>query len=309
MPELPEHEARYNRDYVNSQSPEDDQAGLVQKVGSRRIMGALHEMYDVHCERSRWWVITEPTNLYLQDDFPEVEQALIFHLGLGMFMAERSRGEIGDGDEERVSGSWRRFKQALADLDDAGESEDFQAIGIKCRDALLATVRDHMGAEWVGEVEDPPKVSDFKGWGNIFAERLAEGRVRAYIKSMVDRTWDLSVWLQHNTNATPDDAELVLDATGHLLSALGRLIHRHDHGTPERCPRCGSYRLDSDVEVVEHPESGFLDSTVCGACGWQSERTFTSMVDYFQGTDLQGYLGRPTEGPSDRLHPKERSND
>lgn len=304
MPDLPEHEARHIRDYVNSQSPEDDQAGLVQKVGSRRFLGRVHELYDVHCAGSRWWVITEPTNLYSQGDFPEVEQALIFHLGLGIFMAERSRGELPEGDEERVSGSWRRYKQALADMDDAGESEDYQAIGIRCRDALLAVVRDHMGADWVGQVENTPKVSDFKTWGNIFAERLAEGRVRTYMKALVDRTWDLCVWLQHNTNATPDDADLVLNATGHLLSSLGRLIHAQDHGEPERCPRCGSYRLDDDLEVVEHPEAGFLESTICGACEWHSEQTFTSWKDHREGTDWAGHLSRPAEGPSDRLRRK-----
>ena len=307
MADLPEHEARSIRDYVNSQS-RDDPAGLVQKMGSRRIMGRVHDMYDVHCERSRWWVITDPTNLYFQDDFPDVEQALIFHLGLGIFIAERSRAEMPEEDEERVSGSWRRFKQALADMDDAGEAEDYQAVGIKCRDALLAAVRDHMDAEWVGEVEDPPKVSDFKNWGNLFAERLAEGRVRSYIKALVDKTWDLSVWLQHNTNATPGDAELVLDATGHLLSALGRLIHRRDHGEPERCPRCGSYRLDHDVEVVEDAEPGMLESTICGACGWQTEQEFTSFADHFKGHEQNviDYLTRPADGPSDRLHRKER---
>lgn len=306
LPELPEHEARYIRDYVNSQS-HDDPAGLVQKVGSRRVMGRVHDMYDVHCERSRWWVITDPTNLYLQDDFPEVEQALIFHLGLGIFLAECSRAELPEAEEERVSGAWRRFKQALSDLDDAGESEDYQAVGIKCRDALLAVVRDHMAAEWVGKVEEPPKVSDFKGWGNIFAERLADGRVRSYITALVDKTWDLSVWLQHNANATPDDAELVLDATGHYLSALGRLIHRSDHGEPERCPRCGSYRLDDDVEMVDEPEVGMLDSIICGSCGRQSEQTFVSLVEHFKGKEqaVIDYLARPA-GPPDRLHRKER---
>ena len=36
---LPEHEERYTRDYVNSQSPDDDQAGLVQQIGVRRVLG------------------------------------------------------------------------------------------------------------------------------------------------------------------------------------------------------------------------------------------------------------------------------
>src|SRR5207253_3021411 len=110
------------------------------------------------------------------------------------------------------------------------------------------------------------------------------------------------------SNATPDDAELVLNATGHLLSTLGRLIHRRNHGAPERCPRCASYRLDEDTEVVEEPEPGMLDSTICAACGWQSEQEFTSFADHFKGKEqaVLDYLSRPADGPSYRLHRKER---
>jgi hypothetical protein len=37
-----------------------------------------------------WWVITNPTNLYRQTDFPKAEQALIFHLGLGIYNRTKS---------------------------------------------------------------------------------------------------------------------------------------------------------------------------------------------------------------------------
>lgn len=302
MNEVSNHEVKRIRDYVNSQSPADDQAVLVQKLGSRRVMGRLHESYDVHCERSRWWVITEPTNLYSQEAFPQAEQALIFHLGLALYMAERSRAELPLEDEERIPGSWRRFQQAVQDLNDAGEAEDFQAIGIRCRDSLLAMARDHRNAAWLGVVDDPPKVSDFKGWGNVFAERLAEGRLRAYLKGLVDRTWDLAVSLQHNSDATPIDAELVLDATAHLLSVVGRLIRRWEQGEPDRCPRCGSYKLSEDIDVVDGPVSGYLASTICGGCQWQSEQVFTSWADHFEGADLGGYLAHPAEGPSAEVH-------
>jgi hypothetical protein len=47
-----------------------------------------------------------------------------------------------------------------------------------------------------------------KGWGNIFADRLSQaGRLRSYLKAIVDKTWDLTVWLQHNSNATSIDAD------------------------------------------------------------------------------------------------------
>jgi hypothetical protein len=301
MAELTEHDERYIRDYVNSQSPEGDQAGLVQKIGSRRMMGRIHDLYDVHCESTRWWVITEPTNLYLQTDFPEVEQALIFHLGLGVFMAERSRADIDEEEEEQVAGSWRRFRQALETMNEASESEDFQSVGIKCRDALIALAKTHLDAPWVGDVHEPPKAADFKGWANIFAERLAEGRLRSYLKSLIDKTWDLTVWLQHNGNATPIDADLVLDATSHLISAFSRLIRRLEAGDPQRCPKCESYRLDEDIQHDDINE-GFLESTICAACGWRSEPTFTSWAEHFEGKDIAGYLAGSGLGVSDRLH-------
>jgi hypothetical protein len=304
MADISDPEERNIRDYVNGQSPEDDQAVLVQKVGSRRILGRRRDLYDVHCVRSRWWVITDPTNLYSQDDFPQIEQALIFHIGLGAFLAERSRSALEDVQaEEQVVSSWRRFQQALDAMNDAEESEDFQAVGVKCRDALIALARDHADADWLGEVKEPPKAADFKGWGNIFAERLSEGRMRNYLKALVDKTWDLTVWLQHDSNATPLDADIVLEATGQLIGALAKLIHRQEVGEPARCPRCDSYRLREDVENDETNE-GFWSSDVCAACGWRSERVFTSWVEHFEGTDVIGYLSSAGTGVSDRIRPK-----
>ena len=302
MPDISEPEERSTRDYVNSQSPADDQAVLVQKVGSRRVLGRRRDLYDVHCVQSRWWVITDPTNLYSQDDFPQIEQALTFHIGLGAVLAERSRSALEDVEiEAQVASSWRRFQQALDTMNDAEESEDFQAVGVKCRDALIALAKDHAEASWLGEVRDPPKAADFKGWGNIFAERLSEGRVRSYLKTLVDKTWDLTVCLQHNSNATPLDADIVLDATGQLIGALAKLIHRQELGEPARCPRCDSYRVREDVENDDVNE-GFWTSDVCNARGWRSKRVFTSWANHFEGTDLVGYLSNARTGVSGRLH-------
>ena len=82
MPDLPEHEERHVREYVNTQSDDDDRATFVQKVGSRRILGRVQGLYDVHSEKTRWWVISNPMNLYEQEDFPDLDMALTFHLGL-----------------------------------------------------------------------------------------------------------------------------------------------------------------------------------------------------------------------------------
>tara|TARA_B100000678_G_scaffold207416_1_gene175000 strand:- start:2634 stop:3605 length:972 start_codon:yes stop_codon:yes gene_type:complete len=303
MADLPDHEERAIRDYVDSQSPADDRAELVQKVGSHRVLGHVHEVYDVHCTSTRWWVMTNPTNLYLQSDFPQAEQALIFHIGLGAFMAERSRAELDEDAEEHVSSSWRRFRQALEAMDEASESEDFQAVGIKCRDALIALGKSHMDAPWLGEVPGAPKAADFKGWASIYAERLTDGRMRNYLKALADKTWDLTVWLQHYSNATPVDADIVLEATAHLIGTFGKVIRRREAGEPERCPRCESYQLAEDIQH-DAEQRGFFASTVCGACGWRSDVDFTPWAEHFEGSDIEGYLSSPGLGISDRLHPE-----
>lgn len=300
MGELAEHEERAIRDYVNSQSPKDDQAGLVQRIDSRRVLGRTHEIFDVHCAKTRWWVITDPTNLYLQTDFPQAEQALIYHIGLGVVIAERSRSET---EDEPVSPPWRRYRDALKVMDNASEAEDFQAVGIKCRDALIALGKQYRDADWVGQLAEPPKAADFKSWGGIYAERLSEGRQRSYLKAIVDKTWDLTVGLQHDSNATPDDADLVLEATGHLISTLTRLVRRHDQDQPARCPQCESYRLVDDIQDDDEGE-GFYESVVCSACGWRSERAFTSWKEHFTPEHVEriaDYLAGPGLGISDRL--------
>ena len=268
------------RSYVNGQSPPEDQTKLVQRVRSRRILGRVHEVFDVHCQESRWWVITDPTNLYSQEQFPDAEQALIFHIGLGAVLVERERGRMDEEHEEYVPAAWRRFRDALQTMDEASESEDFQSVGIKCRDALISLARSHQDAPWVGEVAEPPKGADFRGWGNIYAERLTDGKLRNYLKALVEKTWDLTVWLQHYANATSADADFVLEATSHLIGTFGQIIHRREAGEPERCPRCASYRVTTDLQP-EVEEDGYYESTVCAACGWRSERLFTAWDEHF----------------------------
>jgi hypothetical protein len=62
-------------------------------------------------------------------------------------------------------------------MNGATEAEDYQAVGIKCRDALIAVAKDHADSKWVGDIAERPKAADFKGWANIFADRLTEGRM------------------------------------------------------------------------------------------------------------------------------------
>ncbi len=173
MPQTAEWEERNIRQYVEGQLHDgEDGVTLVQGVGQERVLGRTHLMYDVHTVKGRWWVITEPTNLYDQERFPELDYTLSFHLGLGLRIAQRSRVEADDDRREHAEGAWRRYAAAVEAMNTANDAEDFQAVGVKCREALLALARENHDASWVGKVADPPKGDDLKGWMTIFAAKL-----------------------------------------------------------------------------------------------------------------------------------------
>lgn len=283
MPQTAEHEDRNIRQYVEGQLHDDeDGVTLVQRVGQERVIGTTYTMYDVHTIKGRWWVITDPTNLYDQKEFPKLDYLLSFHIGLRLRVQERSRVEADDDRREHAEGAWRRYSAAVEAMNTANDAEDFQAVGVKCRESLLALARENCDASWVGEVSDPPQLDNLKKWMSIFADRLLpSGRQRSYLKDVTDKTWDLTVSLQHNTDATPWDAEMALSAVEHLLHFFMLVRVKHERGAPARCPRCGSYRLAGDGEVDEvDGEEGYAEWTVCAACEWTSEREFESFEDW-----------------------------
>jgi hypothetical protein len=67
------------RAYVEDQAH--DPVLHAEKASSEMVGPVRHDIWDVHCEHTRWWVITNPTNLYDQADFKSRDVALTFHIG------------------------------------------------------------------------------------------------------------------------------------------------------------------------------------------------------------------------------------
>lgn len=103
-------------------------SGRCVRVGGRRFLGKNYELYDVWTEDERWWVITNLTNLYSQDEFPSIENAFTFHIGLMMRMGERDQVEPDEDRKSFLEPAWRRFRAAAGSMETAREAEDFQAI-------------------------------------------------------------------------------------------------------------------------------------------------------------------------------------
>lgn len=66
----PPHQRGAIIDYFLSQSPEGTAVHHAEKIASERIYGLKHDVWDVQSSDGRWWVITNPTNLYPQEMTP-----------------------------------------------------------------------------------------------------------------------------------------------------------------------------------------------------------------------------------------------
>jgi hypothetical protein len=279
---LPEHEERDVRRYVEGQSlnyddldDPDTKVTLVQKVATYRVLGTDYDVYDVHMPNERWWVINEMMNLYSQAKFPIYDEAFSFHIGLMLRMMNRDRVEIDEDQADEIGGAWRRFEAAVQAMDSAQEAEDYQGVAIKCREALLAFGREHQSADWVSLPETLPKVNDFKNWANLYAVSLTTGRMRRYLNEIADKAWDVAVSLQHDYNATEWDAEMLLDATKHVLVMYSTAIVKNKRTPHRRCPKCSSYRLVVSGDVAERDSvEGWLSADVCSACGYRGPEDF-----------------------------------
>jgi hypothetical protein len=143
---------------------------------------------------------------------------------------------------------------------------------MRCRESLITFAREASGVVEVGK-KTLPKASDFKGWSELIANTIASGeradRRRGYLKSAAKSTWELVNWLTHASNAASFDAYFAHKATGHVLSSWSLSLLRFEHGEPDQCPRCNSYKLTTDYRYDS--AEGTFHVTVCEVCQWESE--------------------------------------
>ena len=139
--ESPEHQRRNICEYVELEAP-DERVKRAEKISSERHFGSVHDVWDVETDKNRWWVVTEPTNLYLQSEFPSMDHVLSFHIGLVSRISAKQHTKATDEDIWRTPRAWRQWEQAHESLDAAEEAEDFQSVGARCREVLITLVEE-----------------------------------------------------------------------------------------------------------------------------------------------------------------------
>lgn len=262
---------RHVVEYFLSQSPRGEGVAHTERVRSYRVRGTEYEVWDLHSKRSgRWWIISPPMNLYTQRDFPSMDKAFSFHLGLMLRVMAKNEPPASSEEQDRLAKPWRRWQDAADALDEADETEEFQAVGMRLREALLAFVKAVAPAVTISAGEQAPKMGDFVHWAEMIADTIAQGpssaRVRGYLKATSKSTWELVAWLTHEAGATRMDGSLAVSAVAHVLASYGAALVRYERGEPDSCPSCGSYRLSS---YQDPDRAGDVYVTICEACGWE----------------------------------------
>jgi hypothetical protein len=259
------------QDYVESQA-RGEGVQHAEKIKSEHLLGREYDCWDVHTQRDRYWVITTPTNLYSQKFFPSLDFTLSFHVGVTTRVMALHRGAPDAAQKSRLAPVWRRWEQAAESFDTAEEAEDFQAVGMKCRQCLIYLGRSLSKPEMVPVGQEAPQRDNFVGWAGLIANALAPGasneRIRGHLKVIAKSAWDLAAWLTHANGAKRSDASFVLGATHQVVEGFGGAVIRFESESPEQCPRCGSRNLDVGFipELMPRPYV-----TECEECGWQSQ--------------------------------------
>jgi hypothetical protein len=240
-----------------------------ERLASERIYGRRYDIWDVDASDGRWWVVTNPMNLYRHDDFPSMHAAFALHIGVTarMFARQSLMAPVDEEEKKRLAPSWRRYEQATEALDEADEAEDFQAVGMRCRECLLAFIAEVADASLLPEGVAPPKRADFVGWTEHIAAAWSSGassaRLRSYLRNVSKAAWELVNWLTHEKSASRSDGHAALDATAHILVMFSTALFRFEGGETERCPKCGSYQLGSDYDAATD-----VSLRICSRCDW-----------------------------------------
>ena len=270
LPATDDEKAEVTRYYL-SQSPQGTEVSFLQKVYSESIMSHRHDVWDVHASDGRWWVITNPTNLYSQTQFPNLDLAVTFHMGLCLRIPRTQEKRKTAHRVMPFDGVIAKMNEISDALSQAQTVADFQAVGMRTREALLAFVGASQDVT-VWTTETPPKKADFRAWTELICNSALSGGAhkerRHLFKTLLLEAWVFANWLTHSHSATWHDAEAAQTTAEHILGLGMSLVLRHIRDVPEQCPACGSFKLNPEEGWWKDEPSVVWERPVCDDCGW-----------------------------------------
>ena len=217
-----------------------------------------------------WWVVegdTVPMNLYSQSAYYfGADEVYSFHMGLMQRMSaaqdEYNPEDFVNGvtlDAEIAPQLFRKLKSVAALIDTAKEIEDFQAIGVQCRETLIE-LGNHIYNPMMAGSGEQPQASNFKRKSELFIQFYLKGSensdYRNIIKKLTEATWDYANKITHSRSATYYEVSTCVTLCISLVGVYENILQKvFDPLSQYHCSICQSKKLsivgdDSDEDGI-----------------------------------------------------------
>lgn len=243
--------------------------------------GITANVWNVKTNKGAWWVVEGlrvPMNLYPQDAFYfSADEAYSFHVGIirRMQIEQNNDDDILSQlplDLEEVHAIRRKLTLASDRLHIGMESEEMQAIGLICRESLLALAQELTKRNTKIVEEEQLKKGDFKGIAKLFIDEYAPGAnnatLRSHARKMSDMAWSYSSEIVHSSYKNFPDVKICIILTASTVSIFENLFMKYlGFDLEPRCPNCGSVSLEiysskKDNKLIEHCTKCDFDNLV-----------------------------------------------
>ncbi len=236
-----------------------------------------------------WWVVEGdevPMNLYSQSAYYfGADEAYSFHMGLMKRMrVEQEKFSSEDFVRGVTLGTdiapqlFRKLKNVAQLIDSAHEVEDFQSIGVQCREILIELGNYIYVPDMATNGEQPQK-SNFKQKVELFLQFYLKGSensdYRSMIKKLTESTWEYACKITHSSKATFYEASSCVMMCTSLIGVCEKILQKiYDPVSQYECSSCKSKRLVIDSD--ESNEDGIVQKLFlkCDECETITEVIF-----------------------------------
>lgn len=218
-----------------------------------------------------WWVVegdNVPMNLYPQSAYYfSADEVYSFHMGImqRMFVSrENYNSEDFINSVTLNSGIapvlFRKLKSVATLIDIAKEIEDFQSIGVQCREILIE-LGNHIYKPEMAMGEEQPQASNFKKKSEFFVQFYLIGSenkdYRKAIKKITEATWDYACKITHSRTATYYECSTCVTLCISLVGIYENIMQKvFDPISQYKCSACKSKKLT--IADDEHNEDGLV---------------------------------------------------
>jgi hypothetical protein len=123
-------------------------------------------------------------------------------------------------------------------LAQAQEVADYQTIGVRSREALLAFISAAQTVIPWTSAEEPPKKADLKAWGdhicNVALPGASHEQRRHLYKTLLESAWKFTNWLTHAKFSHWHDAEAAIEITQNAIGLCISAVIRFIRGVPDQ---------------------------------------------------------------------------